>query len=470
MNYVLVVDGEAAVRRAVCERLVREGCACEDAETGGAAARLVRKNTYDLVILDLNLPDVDGTTLLQQIREWRPELPVIVTAAHSSVSAAVEVMKHGARDYIGKPLDIDALALTVKRILSGTGIERRLNADGRAQEPRFGLSNLIGVSPAMARIRDLIRRVAASETTTVLLLGESGVGKDMIARAIHYESDRVEMPFMNVTCTALPETLLDSELFGYEKGAFTDARDQKKGLFEIANGGTVFLDEIGDMPPALQAKLLRVLEDKAFKRIGGTTDITIDVRIVAATNRDLEAAIEKNTFREDLYYRLSTLPIFIPPLRERAEDVPVLARHFLDEHNREFHGPPRKLSTEAMKKLCGYHWPGNVRELRNVIERAVLLSASDTLGPDDILLGRNVLASRFRNADYIVRLPDQGCTLADVERDLVRQALERTGYIQTRAARLLGLSRDQIRYKMEKYGIAGGAPPENVQPRSDDTP
>ncbi len=454
MNRVLVVDDEKLIRWSIRKRLSREGYSCDEAEDGKTGVFLLQRGEYDLVLLDMKLPDIDGMELLRQFRDKYPDMPVIVITAFSSVSSAVEAMREGARDYIAKPFDMDALAFTVRRVLSATGLERRLKTEVRAQKARFGLTNLIGVSPAMSRIRDLVKRVASSENTTVLLLGESGVGKDMVARAIHYESDRVDMPFMNVTCTALPETLLDSELFGYEKGAFTDAREQKKGLFEIANGGTVFLDEIGDMSPALQAKLLRVLEDKAFKRIGGTTDITVDVRIIAATNRDLEQAIEQKAFREDLYYRLSILPIIIPPLRDRMEDVPVLAEHFLNEFNREFHRKPKRFSPEALKKLSSYSWPGNVRELRNVIERAMLLGSGETILPDDILLGRHVLSPRPHRTDYIVRLPDQGCVLADIERDLIRQALERTAGVQTQAAKLLGITRDQIRYKMEKYGIS----------------
>lgn len=453
MNRILIVDDEKLIRWSIQERLTREGYVVDEAEDAKTAIFLSKKNPYDLVLLDMRLPDISGMELLHQFRDMYPDLPVIVITAYSSISNAVEAMKEGARDYISKPFDMDILALTVRRVLSTTGLERRLRAEVQAQKRRFGLTNLVGVSNAMARIRDLVRRVAASESTTVLLLGESGVGKDMVARAIHYESDRVDMPFMNVTCTALPETLLDSELFGYEKGAFTDAREQKKGLFEIANGGTVFLDEIGDMSPALQAKLLRVLEDKAFKRIGGTTDITVDVRIIAATNRDLEHAIEQKSFREDLYYRLSILPIVIPPLRERMEDVPVLAEHFLQEFNREFHRQPKKFSPDALKKLCNYGWPGNVRELRNVIERAMLLGTGEFIHPDDILLGRHVISPRGHGSDYIVRLPVQGCVLWQIERDLIRQALERTGGVQTQAAKLVGLTRDQIRYKMEKYGI-----------------
>ena len=326
-----------------------------------------------------------------------------------------------------------------------------MNAPDNAQKPRFGIAGIVGEHPRMREIKELVGRIAKSDAATVLLLGESGTGKDMIARAIHYESARVDKPFVNITCTALPEPLLESELFGYEKGAFTDAKTQKKGLFEFACGGTVFLDEIADMRPPLQAKLLRVLEDKAFKRIGGAQDIAVDVRIIAATNRDIDEAIRQGRFRDDLYYRLSTVPLVLSPVRERREDIPLLVAHFLRSYRHESTGQAMQITPEALEKLMRYDWPGNVRELRNVIERAVLLSTEDTLTEKDIVLGRSNL--RSRPEPYLFRLPEKGCNLAEVERDLVRQALERARWNQTRAAALLGLSRDQIRYKMSKHQI-----------------
>lgn len=315
------------------------------------------------------------------------------------------------------------------------------------QKNRFGLNSIVGSSLRILEIKEYIRRLARSDTTTILLLGESGSGKDMLARAIHYESTRVNRPFVNVTCTALHETLLESELFGYEKGAFTDAKSRKKGLFEFAAGGTVFLDEIADMWPPLQAKLLRVLEEKSFKRVGGTADVKVDVRVVAATNRNLDEAIRQGRFREDLYYRLSAVPITMPSLRERKEDIPVLADHFLRMYNREFGRDIQTLHPDAMEKLREYNWPGNVRELKNAIERAVLLTSSDAITEGDLVLGR----AGQNEPPGIVQLPEQGCILSDVEKELVRQALERTNGNQTQAAHLLGITRDQIRYKMSKF-------------------
>jgi two-component system response regulator AtoC len=317
---------------------------------------------------------------------------------------------------------------------------------------RFGITNLIGDSPPMRAIKTLVLQVAAGNST-VLLLGESGTGKDMIARAIHYESQRVEKPFMNITCTALPESLMESELFGYEKGAFTNALALKKGLFELASGGTVFMDEVGDMAPVLQSKLLRVLEEKAFKRIGGTEDVRVDVRTIAATNRDLLKRIDQGKFREDVYYRISTIPIQVPALRERLEDLPALCAHFLNLYNREFHKKFAALSSDVLEKLYSYHWPGNVRELRNVLERAILLSPSPEITPDDIVLGRGIRPRAAEAVPAGIGLPEAGCRLEDVEKMLVEQALQRSRGNQKRAAELLGLTRDQIRYKMEKFNL-----------------
>ena len=450
---VLVVDDEKLIRWSISERLKAEGYEVFDAPDGAAAERFLHGSNVDLALLDLRLPDTDGITLLKKAREVIPDLPVIVITAHSSVDGAVEAMKAGAVDYITKPFNMDELAITVRRALENASVRQRLSDHVSQDKARFGLENIVGESRPMTEIKGLIRRVARSETTTVLLLGESGTGKDMMARALHYESNRVDRPFVNITCTALPETLLESELFGYEKGAFTDARVQKKGLFEVATGGTVFLDEIADMRPSLQSKLLRVLEEKAFKRIGGTEDVRVDVRVIAATNRDIDDAMRTGRFREDLYYRLSTVPILIPPLRERRDDIPLLVTHFLGQYNHEFHQSYRDVAPDALRKLLGYAWPGNVRELRNVIERAALLGSGEIILADDIVLGRSTLRRPPQDPNHLAILPDQGCKLEDVERDLVSQALERTGGNRTQAAELLGITRDQIRYKIEKFEL-----------------
>lgn len=310
---ILIVDDEKLIRWSLGESLRKAGYDVAEAEDGQSAETALRQGGIDLVLLDLRLPDMDGLSVMRRLHESLPGLPVIIITAYSSVAGAVEAMKCGAADYITKPFDLDELLIVVRRVMEHASIRQRLSRHAAEQKARFGLANVIGQSPPMEAVKELVRRVARGGSAGVLLLGESGSGKDLIARAIHCESDRAEGPFVNVTCTALPENLLESELFGYEKGAFTDARTMKKGLFEIAHGGTMFLDEIGDMPPALQAKLLRVLEEKAFKRIGGTQDIHVDARIVAATHRDLEEAIRTGRLREDLYYRLSAVPIHIPP-------------------------------------------------------------------------------------------------------------------------------------------------------------
>jgi transcriptional regulator with PAS, ATPase and Fis domain len=315
-----------------------------------------------------------------------------------------------------------------------------------SQSREYGIDAIVGSSPAMKAAKSLIARIAASPASTVLLTGETGTGKDLAAKAIHYNSDRAAKPFVNITCSALPEQLLESELFGHERGAFTDARQQKKGLFETADGGTVFLDEIGEMTPGLQAKLLRFLEEKTFKRVGGLGDIRVDVRVIAATNRDLEREVKAGRFREDLFYRLQVMPIGLPALRERRGDVALLASFYIDRFNREFRKRVRGLSDAAASQLDQYAWPGNVRELKNAIERAMLLVDGEWLVPGDFTLTRTVNPAEFH-------LPAEGVNLEEVERQLVVQALERAGGNQTQAAQLLGINRDQVRYRIEKFGL-----------------
>ncbi len=448
---ILVVDDEKLIRWSLRERLTADGHEILEAGDMATALSLLRDHPVDLALIDLRLPDGDGIHLMRQALRLRPDLTVLIITAHSSIQNAVDAMKSGAYDYVSKPFDMDELSFAVRRAIENQALRRTLSAEIDQKKKRFGIASLIGDSGKSRAIKDIVCRVAASDSTTVLLLGETGSGKDMIARAIHYESARVEKPFMNITCTAMPETLIESELFGYEEGAFTNAKGQKAGLFELAHNGTVFLDEIGDMPAHLQAKLLRVLEDKTFRRIGGTGDIHVDCRVIAATNRDLARMIEEGKFREDLYYRLSTVPILLPPLRERAEDIPQLAAHFLEVYSRKLGRMFDGFSEAAMNKLLAYCWPGNVRELRNVIERAVLLSLGETIGEHDVVLGRAEGAAHARK--YPVILPPGGVKLSEVEQCLVEQALERTGGNQTQAAALLGISRDQMRYKLEKYHV-----------------
>jgi two-component system response regulator AtoC len=449
---ILVVDDEKLIRWSLKERLTREGHAVTEAEDGRSAAAALDREAPDLVLLDMRLPDTDGLSILRGVQERYPELPVIVITAYSTVDTAVEAMKLGAYDYVAKPFNMDELAITVKRALEASSLRREVAAHVREQKARFGLHNLIGRSKSMQEIGALVRKVCRSEASTVLLRGESGTGKDVIAKALHYESSRADRPFMNITCTALQDTLLESELFGHEKGSFTDAKALKKGLFELANGGTVFLDEIGDMSPTLQSKLLRALEERAFKRIGGVQDIKIDVRVIAATNRNLEKAIEEKRFREDLYYRLNIITVDVPPLRDRRDDIPLMVDHFLKHFAKEFRKEVRDISGEAMQKLLAHDWPGNVRELKNVIERAVLLGSGTVIGAEDISPGR-IAAAPPEKGKQLLSLPQKGLNLEALEKELVIQALDRTGRNQTKAGELLGMTRDQIHYRMEKFGL-----------------
>jgi DNA-binding NtrC family response regulator len=443
---LLIVDDEALLRWSLKERLAAEGYDILEAGTA-ADARAQIGPEVDLILLDFKLPDGDGLSVLKFVKEQHPDILVILMTAFSTIENAVEAMKLGAFHYVNKPFNLDEVALLVEKALETSQLRREVRNLRSSQGREFGLDSIIGASPAMQQVKSLLARIAASPASTVLLTGETGTGKDLAAKAIHYNSDRATRPFVNITCSALPEQLLESELFGHERGAFTDARQQKRGLFESADGGTVFLDEIGEMTPGLQSKLLRFLEEKAFKRVGGLSDIRVNVRVVAATNRNLEEEVKSGKFREDLFYRLQVMPVLLPPLRERRGDVPLLAAYYIDRFNREFRKKVRGLSAAAARMIDQYQWPGNVRELKNAIERAMLLIDRDTLEPDDFTtLTRTVATAGFK-------LPPEGVNLEDLERQLLTQALERAGGNQTQAAQLLGINRDQVRYRIEKFGL-----------------
>jgi len=444
---ILVVDDEQLIRWSLTSRLTDEGYRVFEADTAAAALKRVREGV-DLVLLDYRLPDSDGLAVLKQIKENDPDTLVIMLTAYSNVDTAVEAMRQGAYHYANKPFNIDEIVLLVEKALETTALRREVRALRANQAQPYSLDRIVGDDESITTMRALLKKIATGPGSTVLLTGESGTGKDLAAKVIHYTSQRASKPFMNITCSALPETLLESELFGHERGAFTGADRQKRGLIEMADGGTVFLDEIGEMVPLLQAKLLRFLEEKSFKRVGGATDIKVDVRVIAATNRDLDEEVRKGHFRSDLFYRLNVVPIKLPPLRQRPQDIPGLVNFYVDLYNTEFRKRIRQVSPSAMEKLQAYPWPGNVRELRNSVERAMLLADSDELTVENFAIGASP-----GHAAGAGELPAHGVDLEQWERSFVQQALERSGWNQTRAAQLLGLNRDQIRYRIEKFKL-----------------
>ncbi len=448
---VLVVDDEDLIRWSLREALEAAGyrvvCAANGAE---ATARF--QEGVDAVLLDYNLPDTDGITLLRAMRALDPDVPVTLLTAFTSLERAVDAMRLGAFDFLAKPFDIDHVVALTAKALETTSLRREVRAM-RARQAS-SIDSIVGESAPMRELKRVLAKFARSSASTILITGESGTGKDLAARAVHAASPRADGPFQNITCSAIPGALLESELFGHERGAFTDAHSQKRGLLELAEKGTVFLDEIGEMAPALQAKLLRFLEERTFRRVGGTTELRPDVRVVAATHRDLAQMVREGGFREDLFYRLSVLSVHLPPLREREGDVPLLARSFVAHFARDLGTPVTGISEAAIERLAGYAWPGNVRELRNAIERAVLLAEAPTLEPEDFgPVGAHTATAPAPESGALFQLPRDGVDLAALEADLVRQALVRTRGNRTRAAKLLGVNRDQIRYRIEKLGL-----------------
>jgi two-component system response regulator FlrC len=439
METILVVDDDPGFRRLLETILTREGYQVHTAASVTEALQAGQKRAFDLVLTDLKLPDGDGTAVLRWWKENAPETPVIMITAFGTVSSAVEAMKLGAADYISKPLSSpDELRILVRKTLDVRSLEGRLELL-REQEREFSCQSLIASDPAMAPVLQLIQRVAPT-SATVLLIGESGVGKELIARCIHENSGRSRQVFVPVNCAALSPTLIESELFGHEKGAFTGAVDRHLGRFERAHGGTLFLDEIGELDANLQAKLLRVLQEKTFERVGGTRQITVDVRIIAATNRDLKRAVEEGKFREDLYYRISAFPIRIPPLRERPADILKLARFLLERSARSLGKAPPQLSPGAEQALLAYGWPGNVRELQNAMERAAIL-CDRTVEPSDL---------PFEAAEA-----SRPVTFKDIERKAIEDALRANGGNRTKAAAQLGISLRTLQYRLKEYGLAG---------------
>jgi DNA-binding NtrC family response regulator len=445
---ILVVEDEAKLRRLIELQLAEEGFharATPDAETG---LQLLRQEPFDLIVTDFKLPGMSGLEFLQAAKRVDATLPVVVMTAYGTVESAVEAMKAGASDYVLKPFSLAELVLVIRKELASRQL-RQENRDLReALGQRYEYKNIVAHSDKMQAVLALVERVAPTNAT-VLLGGESGVGKDLIARAIHEHSHRASGPFVKINSTAIPENLLESELFGYEKGAFSGATSSKPGKFELADKGTLFLDEIGDVPPAIQVKLLRVLQDREFERLGGTRTLKVDVRLVAATNRDLRAALEEGTFREDLYYRLNVVAIDIPPLREHKEDIPALADFFLRKFAHESAKAVQAITPKAMQLLMSFHWPGNVRELENVLQRGVTLSNNPVLDVADIHLDSQPPRGASGSA---LALPE-GMTLEQWEDEMIREALRRSNGNKSQAARSLGLSRNALRYRLSKMGV-----------------
>jgi DNA-binding NtrC family response regulator len=445
---ILVVDDDPLIRLSLAERLGSEGYTVLEADSGPAALEQLPVGV-DLVLLDYRDPDAGGVTALRGIKAFDQDVLVILLTVSASVETAVEAMTLGAYHFAVTPFNLDEVVALVDRALETTRLRREVRQLRSDAARPYSLQRIVGASAAIAALRHIVARVSRSPASTVLLTGESGTGKNLVAKVIHYSSDRAARPFMDITSSALPEHLLESELFGHERGAFTDARIEQRGLLENADGGTVFLDEVGDMPPALQAKLLRFLEEKSFKRVGGTADIHVDVRVIAATNRNMEEDVARHQFRSDLFYRLNVLPIELPPLRSHPDDIPLLVEYFIDAFNAEFRKAVLGARPAAYSVLQGYGWPGNVRELRNLVERAMLLTDSDRLDARDFPA---VVAPEEDRDTFL--LPAGGVKFEELERSLLMQALTRSRGNQTRAGALLGLNRDQIRYRIEKFGLA----------------
>lgn len=469
---ILIVDDEKLLRWSLRQKCEDWGYQVVEAENGAAALRQARIESPDLVLLDVRLPDLGGLEVLQRLKSNGDARAVIMITADARVDDVKSAIKLGAYDFVEKTPDFqDELEVTIKNALEATRLRSEVESLRGEVRRRTGFHEAIGVSAKMHDLMGFVHKVAASEATTILIQGESGTGKDLVAKTLHYKSARQDKPWIAINCSAIPDTLMEAELFGHEKGAFTDAKTMKKGLFEAAHGGTLFLDEIGELSPLLQAKLLRVLEDQVIRRIGSTRDIQVDVRVIAASNRDLERAVREGTFRQDLYYRLAIISIYMPPLRERKEDILPLAEFFITRYNRKFKKSIKGIPAETEKLLVNHDWPGNVRELKNAIERAMLLEDESRLTPKYLPFavsqaGMGLTAyelSSFANKPGAslpdgralprLSIPDGGTSLEEVERAFVELAMQKASNNQTHAAKLLDISRDALRYKLKKFGL-----------------
>ena len=452
MAKILVLDDDQGMREFMEIMLTQEGYDVTSADSPVKAINLCRKTAYDLVITDLKMPKIDGIEFLKTIKDHRPETVVILITAYASGETAVNAMKEGAYDYVEKGGNIEELKQIVRQALLKNGLVSE-NPVPKNETAEASFCGMIGTSREMAKVFATIQKVA-NTPANILILGESGTGKELVARAIHTNSSRSKMPFMAINSGGIPENLLESELFGYMKGSFTGAYADRAGLFELAKGGTVFLDEIGELPPVLQVKLLRVVQEKTFRRIGGGEDIKVDVRIISATNQNLQERVKKGEFREDLYFRLNVIPIHMPPLRQRREDIPLLTKHFIEKYAREFGKEVRMISTYAMELLMRYAFPGNIRELENIIERGVAMETSNIILPESLVLSAEVDAAQ-RNID--LDIPDQGidlnAELEMIEKRAIEKALQKTKGSKTKAAEILHVTFDSLRYRIEKLGV-----------------
>jgi two-component system, NtrC family, response regulator AtoC len=468
---ILIVDDEKLVRWSLQQKCQEWGYEALEAATGEECLRVAHTDMPDLVLLDVRLPDLGGLEVLDRLKQTGDVRAVIMMTADPQLDDVKAALKMGAYDFIGKPLNFDELAVTIENALEATRLRTEVETLRGEVRKRAGYHDVVAVSHKMSELMGFVRKVASSEATTILIQGESGTGKDLIAKSIHYESSRQSRPFVAINCSAIPENLMEAELFGHEKGAFTDAKAMKKGLFEVGDGGTLFLDEIGELSPFLQAKLLRVLEDQVIRRVGGVRDMQVDVRVIAASNRDLERAVREGNFRQDLYYRLAIISIFISPLRERKEDILPLVEFFLNHYNRKFRKAVRGITDDTRRLLLNYEWPGNVRELKNAIERAMILEEDPMLRPAYMPFSvaqphAGVTAFEHTSSPTggaqplpggrwlpSLTIPEGGTSLEEVERTLVELALRQSEGNQTHAARLLDISRDALRYKMKKFGL-----------------
>jgi DNA-binding NtrC family response regulator len=451
---VLVIDDEQFITKSLKQYLEKEGFEVSTAATGEEGLELFRSDGADIVILDLNMPGMNGIETLVTMKKLNPESVVIIITAHGDIETAVNAIKAGSYDFVEKPFELSRISILAKKAMETVNLKREVSYFREEKYDTYSFQNIVGESEAMKDVISLAKKVAESDANTILIHGESGTGKSLLARTMHYHSSRANQPFVEVTCTAIPETLIESELFGHEKGAFTDAKSSKKGLFEVASGGTIYLDEIGDIKMGVQAKLLRALEERTFKKVGGLKDIKVNIRVVATTNKkDLEKAVREGNFRADLYYRLKVFPVYILPLRERRDDIIPLAMHHIRRFNREFKKNVKGISQGAEKLLLHYPWYGNARELRNVIERICILEDTETIYPEHLPAEIIKHVETKSDDNGYIDLPNDGISLKDVEKDLIEQAVKRAVNNQTKAAKLLGISRDALRYKMQKFGL-----------------